>query len=1087
MGYIMGIDMGIASTGFAAMLLDSNDEPCRILRMNSRIFEAAENSNDGSSLAAPRRINRGMRRRLRRKRFRKEQIRELIVSKGIMSAAEINSIYDSGKELPDIYEIRAAALDRLLSKEELARLLIHWSQRRGFKSNRKVDSSDAKSEAGKLLSAVKSNRELMLEKGYRTIGEMLFKDERFAKNKRNKADDYSNTFARSEFEDEIRKIFAAQRALGNEYTDEAFLSDYLDIYLSQRAFDDGPGGKSPYAGNQIEKMLGTCTFERQERRAVKASFSFEYFNLLSKVNAIKILDSRGKRALTSDERKRVTDLAFAKKSVSYASIRNELGLSVGELFNISYGKGDKTADEVEKKTKFAYLNAFHVFKKAYGAVFESWSIEKRDALGYALTVFKNDEKIVDYLEKNGFENAEISVALTIPPFTKTGNLSIKALNKIIPFLEQGMLYNDACEAAGYNFKADNTDKRRFLPANPEEAPELDDIKNPVVRRAVSQTIKVINAMIREQGESPTFVNIELARELSKSKKERNDIEKNQLENRARNEKIMERLKTEFHITAPTGQDLIKLKLWEEQDGVCPYSQKRIAIEKLFDVGYTDIDHIIPYSVSFDNTYNNKVLVLSSENRMKGNRLPMQYLEGKRRDDFYIWVDSSNLRKRKKENLLRESFSEDDEKAWKKRNLQDTQYLTRFMVNYIKKYLELQPNSIGRKNCVISVNGAATDYLRKRWGIEKIRENGDTHHAVDAVVIASATPGMIRRISEYSKYRETEYTDPKTGERLDLDHRTGELKNRFPLPYADFRKELEMRCSEDPTRLLRLHPLVNYSTDEQVAPIFVSRMPNHKVKGAAHMETIRGHFTEDGVDYSVVKTALTSLKLKNGEIENYYNPSSDVLLYNALKSRLEEFGGDAKKAFEEPFYKPKSDGTRGPLVKKVKVYRKSTLSVPVHGGTAIADNGSMVRVDVFRVEGEGYYLVPVYVSDTVKPELPNKAIAAHKPYEEWKEMKEENFVFSLYPNDLVKIRFSKEMKFSKVQKESTLADSIMLKESFLYYKGTGITNASISVINHDNTYKIDSLGVKRLPLIEKYSVDVLGNITKAGKEKRMRFR
>lgn len=102
-----------------------------------------------------------------------------------------------------------------------------------------------------------------------------------------------------------------------------------------------------------------------------------------------------------------------------------------------------------------------------------------------------------------------------------------------------------------------------------------------------------------------------------------------------------------------------------------------------------------------------------------------------------------------------------------------------------------------------------------------------------------------------------------------------------------------------------------------------------------------------------------LKLKNGEIENYFNPSSDILLYNALLERLKEYNGKAQDAFKEPFYKPKSDGSQGPLVKKVKVIEKSTLSVSVHNGTAIANNDSMVRTDVFYVDGEGYYLVLKY--------------------------------------------------------------------------------------------------------------------------------
>ena len=112
MKYIIGLDMGITSVGFATMMLDEKDEPCRILRMGSRIFEAAENPKDGSSLAAPRRENRSMRRRLRRKRHRKERIRALIINNGIMTATQIDEIYESKNQLTDIYQIRSEALDR---------------------------------------------------------------------------------------------------------------------------------------------------------------------------------------------------------------------------------------------------------------------------------------------------------------------------------------------------------------------------------------------------------------------------------------------------------------------------------------------------------------------------------------------------------------------------------------------------------------------------------------------------------------------------------------------------------------------------------------------------------------------------------------------------------------------------------------------------------------------------------------------------------------------------------------------------------------------------------------------------------------
>lgn len=613
MGYSVGLDIGIGSVGSAVVLLDEKDEPFRIYKMASRVFDKAENT-DGSSLAEPRRTYRGNRRRLRRRRYRKERIRHLLQESVGVSEEYIFGLYAKNTARTDIYEIRTKALDEKLERDDFIRLLIHLSQRRGFKSNRKVEFHDKASEEGALLSAIKSNTILFEEKDYRTIGEMLYKDEKFAANKRNKSASYSNTFSRKQYEDEIKLIFKKQRECENGYATKELEDSYLKIYLGQRNSDDGPGGNSPYGGNQIEKMLGKCTFEVDEPRAVKAAYSFEYFNLLSKINAMKIVKNNVKRSLTEEERKAVTNLAFKKKSITYSSIRKELNLPDNELFNISYN--DSEFEKTEKKTRFNYLVAYHTFKDAYGGCFSSWRVDKMNCLAYALSVYKTDEKISEYLGNNGFDKQEIEIALTLPLFNKTAKLSIKALDKINPYLEQGMLYNEACEAAGYDFRKNEKSLRKFLPANPKDAPELDEINNPVVRRAVSQTIKVINAIIREMGESPTFVKIELARDLSRNYKDRKEMEKLQKENQSKNDKMMEELKESFGMISPTGLDLVKYKLWKEQDGRCPYSLELIEAGRLFDIGYADIDHIIPYSLSFDDSYNNKVLVKASENSKK---------------------------------------------------------------------------------------------------------------------------------------------------------------------------------------------------------------------------------------------------------------------------------------------------------------------------------------------------------------------------------------------------------------------------------------------------------------------------------------
>ena len=236
----------------------------------------------------------------------------------------------------------------------------------------------------------------------------------------------------------------------------------------------------------------------------------------------------------------------------------------------------------------------------------------------------------------------------------------------------------------------------------------------------------------------------------------------------------------------------------------------------------------------------------------------------------------------------------------------------------------------------------------------------------------------------------------------------------------------------------------------------------------------------------MKNYLTSLNLKDIK-ENYYKPESDTLLYNALLQRLVEFDGNAQKAFAEEFHKPKADGTPGPIVKKVKILKRSSSNVPARNENklGVADNGSMVRIDVFHIEGDGYYFVPIYVSDTVKSTLPDLACSRSKSG--WKKMDDKDFVFSLYQNDLIKITSKTDMKFTLVNKDSTLPTIKYGNKLLLYYEGADISTASINGITHDNSYKFKGCGIKTLVNIEKFTVDTLGNISKVKKEKRMYFK
>lgn len=256
MKYAIGLDIGIASVGYAVLALDHEENPWGIIRLGSRIFDVAENPKDGASLALPRREARSVRRRLRRHHHRLERIKNLLINTELITKDELLHLYDGN--LSDVYELRVKALDYSVTNAELTRILLHLAQRRGFKSNRKSDANDK--EAGQLLEAVSANAKRMQENHYRTVGEMFYKDDLFSKYKRNKGGTYLTTVHRDMIAAEAKAILEKQFDLGNDICTQDFIDKYLSILLSQRQFDEGPGEPSPYAGNQIANMIGKCTF-----------------------------------------------------------------------------------------------------------------------------------------------------------------------------------------------------------------------------------------------------------------------------------------------------------------------------------------------------------------------------------------------------------------------------------------------------------------------------------------------------------------------------------------------------------------------------------------------------------------------------------------------------------------------------------------------------------------------------------------------------------------------------------------------------------------------------------------------------------
>lgn len=1149
LNYRIGLDIGIASVGWAVLENNTHDEPFRIIDLGVRIFDTAEQPKTGASLALPRREARSARRRLRRRGHRLERIKKLFEAEGLINIEEFEARYRRAG-LPDVYKLRYEGLDRRLTDDELAQVLLHIAKHRGFKSTSKA-ADGADSDTGEVKKSISANKALMQEKGYRTVGEMIYLDEKFRTDcpwsengyiltPRNKSGDYKHTVLRDMLADEVREIFKAQRTLGNDAATEELEKAYLDIMLSQRSFDMGPGAPSKYAMEGFEDRVGLCTFEGKngEKRAPKAAYTSELFVALEKINHTKIVSADGStRFFTDDERRAIIALMHRQQTVKYTAVRKAIGLAEEDKFyNLNYSPKTGSKKNPED-TDFVKMENYHKIRKALGeeVVSEHLSPDKiklYDDIAKILTLYKNDDSRTKRFAELGIAPECYDALLEMSP-SKFHNLSLKAMGKIIPFLLQGNTYDKACELAGYDFRSENNGEKSVLLKGKNITNIVNDITNPVVRRSVSQTIKVINAIILEYG-SPQAVNIELAREMSKDFDERRKIKSDMEAREKENDKVLKRVRE--YKPNPTGQDIVKFRLWEEQGGVCLYSGEKIDINDLFsrDGGY-DVDHILPYSITFDDSYRNKVLVKASENRQKGNRTPYEYFMAEKGEPAwsrYETLVKNTVKDYKKQlKLLKKHISDEEKAEFKERNLTDTKYITRIIYNMIRQNLVLKPYlnlDRERKKQVVAVNGAITHYLSKRWGLAGKDRRTDTHHAQDAVVIACTTDGMINRISRYSKGRELaysrgfEFVDEETGEILNRDNFSREdwdekFGVRLPMPWEHFRDELDIRMSRystmgesvaagtSPREFILSHRdvfnWINYPEWMFVEGrpgrrgvldgIFVSRMPNHKVSGQAHEETIRSaKYYEDGGSvfetggYVVTKKSIQDIKLKDGEIKEFFNPDSDRLLYEALVDRLNQYGNDPKKAFAEPFHKPKSDGTPGPVVKKIKVFEKQTSGVLVRDGNGIAANGSMVRIDVFCEEDKGkkkYYFVPIYTADVVKKRLPNRAATRDKMLSEWRVMKDENFIFSLYSRDLVYIESDKGVQTKYIDGNKSRIESL-----YAYYMGANTHTVSVSGKLHDSSADFEGLGIQSLRKFEKCQVDVLGNISFVQKEKRMTF-
>lgn len=1024
---ILGLDIGIASLGWAVIEYNQDhSDNNKIIKSGVRIFTIAENPKTGESLALPRRNARSARRTNKRKQQRIKATKNLFVNTLNLSRDVLFNVQNifNQKSNKDVWQLRDKALKRELTNIELARVLTHIAKRRGYKSNRKsLEEKDTKSDNSKALGGIAKNERLLLN--YLTAGQMLYQTTKNTHIRRNKpvqdmdkngvgkidkktggtimVGGFFNSISRDMLVDEINTIFEKQKEFNNPYATQEFKEKYLELFLRQKNFAS------------VDKMVGFCTLEgKPHKRAAKATYSAEEFVTLTKLINTKIVDENGiERLFTQDELEKVLELC--KQEVkpktqignpSYIKIKEILSLGEKEYFkNIDFLQINKKTGEITNAPSLfeSGFKGFHTLRGVIEKVLSKthWQnlSQNKNLLNDIATIFsyhKSDQKINEELQKLEFKNLNadekqivIKALIENIHFDKFLNLSLKAIDKLIPKMRKGQRYDEAVKECGY-IKFDGG-KEKFLRAlNKEEQLEL---TNPVVKRALAQTRKVVNALIRCYGQFDK-VNIELTREIKKSHKDRNDIKRKQEEYQTLKKAIVDKFIEDYQ-RQPRGNELLKFRLWNEQGGFCIYSQEYIKPHEILIDGIVEIDHILPFSRSLEDGMVNKVLCLSKENQDKKNRTPYEYFSGENKDwhKFVEFVKSlKNIRKPKRERLLKKNFDENSEIAFRDRNANDTAYMARFIKDFIEQNLELTSKD---KQKVFTRSGTLTSMLRHNWGIgDKSRDN-HLHHAVDAIIVALSTQSEVQKLSTLSAK-----TDGFTYQKSE--RKSGQLK--FKPPVENLRDEIQ----------------------KSIDNIFVSFAPRCGVRGEAHEQTI-------------------------------YSPKD--FKANKKQEKISELTG-------------------GSLVRNIKLNNE----------TKIAKQSNMPRIDIFKDIKKGkFYIVPIYTSDFIKKELPNKAIVAGKNSDgspkEWLEMdKNYEFLFSVYKNELLEIKTKK-----TASKEAKTIKG--------YFVSADSATGNIEIKSHNNMedeiFKRNSsnvcsmsTGIQNCEYIKKYQVDSLGYISEIKKEQRV---
>jgi CRISPR-associated endonuclease Csn1 len=897
----LGLDLGPNSLGWALL-----DEPGqRIVAAGVRVFpEGVDRDARGAEIPKmqQRRIARAMRRQIARRSRRKLRLRRALVRAGLLPPSGVLGRDDPARAAweseqfrrADPYTLRARALREPLQPHEVGRVLLHLGQRRGFQSNRRTDRARPK-ESSEMLAEISA---LEAKLGGHTLGEHLAtlrgSDPALFHTVRLRGQHTRRDMYRREFD----AIWTAQQHHNPELFSEALRCELAEIIFFQRELRaPGPG------------LVGRCELEPRLPRCPRADRRAQRFRLLQEVNNLRVIDlcTRVERALSGEERSKLLTFLASKKERSFDDIRRHL---FAEYENVQFNleRGDR------KKLKGLPSDAALAHRNLLGKAWAGLDQSVKDQIVSGL--IDDDESRLRHALQTGGLDPDSAPRLLDGVTLEEGysSYSLHAIRRLLPHLADGLPLTSrdasvpcAMGAAGYALPWEHqAQKRPFLP----EAPFL---TNPLVRQALHEVRKVVNGLLREviykSGHNLARIHIELVRSVRGSAQERarysREIRQRQDQRTAAAEEI-----AELGIK-PTRDAVDRYLLWSEQDRTCIYSGEPISLAQLFG-GEVDIDHILPYGRSLDNSMMNKVVALRTENESKRDRTPHEWLAATDPDKYdQVLQRTRRLPFAKRRRVLAESISLDDFFA---RHFIDTAYITTQVHQYVQ--------CLGAD--VLCPKGQHTAELRYHWGLDTVlseladgpawlsgasarpgeKNRADhRHHAIDAIVIALTSRSRLQQLASLRRRGGVE----QTGEILD----------------EAWLRPAVLDC---------------------VRSINVSHRVSRRVSGPLHEETIYGPTASAGeFVYRKPVQALTPAMLDD---------IRDPVVRDVVRAHVEA-RVDLRQTSRIPadVWKEYPTLASGVAIRRVRLVKRDETIRPIRAGTACVKPGSLHHLCLFELPPE----------------------------------------------------------------------------------------------------------------------------------------